>query len=142
MSFQVWGSISIYCLFHRSKSFFDYVLFFVFVFFSLTISTYVLCFIQPRDTSLILIFRKTRKYEKLLYVPSWSKNKKDKFICRRPKPAFPKRETLKAANKLPSNFDWRNVDGINYVSPVRNQGNSMACHSLTHSHILLFVSIC
>ena len=27
------------------------------------------------------------------------------------------------------NFDWRNVDGVNYVSPVRDQESCGSCYS-------------
>ena len=42
--------------------------------------------------------------------------------CRSPGPAPVTAEVEKAANDLPTSFDWRNVDGVNFVSPVRNQG--------------------
>ena len=31
-------------------------------------------------------------------------------------------EHEKLASALPTNFDWRDVNGLDYVSPVRNQG--------------------
>lgn len=31
-------------------------------------------------------------------------------------------ETKKLASKLPEEFDWRNVNGVNYLSPVTDQG--------------------
>ena len=38
-------------------------------------------------------------------------------------------EVLLQAKSLPDEFDWRNVDGKNYVSPVRNQGGCGSCYA-------------
>ena len=37
-------------------------------------------------------------------------------------PVEASQEIKDEADKLPENFDWRNVDGVNYISPVRDQG--------------------
>jgi cathepsin C len=34
---------------------------------------------------------------------------------------------------LPDNFDWRNVSGVNYVSPVRNQQSCGSCYIFASS---------
>jgi len=47
----------------------------------------------------------------------------------RPKPAPVTAEHKDIMSKLPDNFDWRNVDGVNYVSPVRNQGGCGSCYA-------------
>jgi len=33
--------------------------------------------------------------------------------------------------KLPANFDWRNVDGTNYDSPIRKQGECGSCYAIS-----------
>lgn len=33
-----------------------------------------------------------------------------------------KADVAKMASALPEQWDWRKVDGVNFVSPVRNQG--------------------
>jgi len=37
---------------------------------------------------------------------------------------------------LPRSFDWRNVDGVNYVSPVRNQGACGSCYAFSSMGML------
>ena len=37
--------------------------------------------------------------------------------------------TSKAVSELPENFDWRDIDGANYVSPIRNQQKCGSCYA-------------
>jgi len=46
-----------------------------------------------------------------------------------PSPAKATTTQKAAAAALPQSFDWRNVNGVNYVSPVRNQGGCGSCYS-------------
>ncbi|XP_035206656.1 dipeptidyl peptidase 1-like isoform X3 [Stegodyphus dumicola] len=45
---------------------------------------------------------------------------------------FPKR----FFKQLPEEFDWRNVSGINYVSPIRNQANCGSCYAFASMGML------
>ena len=37
----------------------------------------------------------------------------------------------KSANDLPDKFDWRNINGVNFLSPVRNQGRCGSCYAIS-----------
>ncbi|XP_067890076.1 dipeptidyl peptidase 1 [Heterodontus francisci] len=57
-------------------------------------------------------------------------------IPRRPRPMPVSEEMQKLAESLPESWDWRNVGGVNYVSPVRNQGSCGSCYSFSSMGML------
>lgn len=50
-------------------------------------------------------------------------------IPKRVRPAPVTADLAKMAAALPAHWDWRNVDGVNFVSPVRNQASCGSCYS-------------
>ncbi|XP_061433200.1 dipeptidyl peptidase 1-like [Lethenteron reissneri] len=54
----------------------------------------------------------------------------------RPKSSVVTEETRRLASTLPTSWDWRNVNGINYVSPIRNQGSCGSCYSFSSMAML------
>ncbi|XP_027798291.1 dipeptidyl peptidase 1 isoform X1 [Marmota flaviventris] len=54
----------------------------------------------------------------------------------RPKPAPLTVEIQQKILNLPASWDWRNVRGINFVSPVRNQGSCGSCYSFASMGML------
>ncbi|CAI5773428.1 dipeptidyl peptidase 1 [Podarcis lilfordi] len=54
----------------------------------------------------------------------------------RPKPAPLTAELMKQVSNLPESWDWRNVNGVNYVSPVRNQASCGSCYAFASMGML------
>ncbi|XP_028414306.1 dipeptidyl peptidase 1-like [Dendronephthya gigantea] len=71
-----------------------------------------------------------REYEKLtLREMMYKAGGPKKFQSPPPRPV--KKEDLEAADKLPTSFDWRDVNGVNYVSPIRNQLQCGSCYAFS-----------
>ncbi|XP_029025992.1 dipeptidyl peptidase 1 [Betta splendens] len=54
----------------------------------------------------------------------------------RVRPAPMRAGVASAAAALPERWDWRNVDGVNFVSPVRNQASCGSCYSFASMGML------
>ena len=51
-----------------------------------------------------------------------------------PRPAS--EEEKARARLLPESFDWTNVDGVNYVSPVRDQASCGSCYAFASAGLV------
>ncbi|XP_048215716.1 dipeptidyl peptidase 1 isoform X1 [Perognathus longimembris pacificus] len=54
----------------------------------------------------------------------------------RPKPAPLTAEIQEEVLHLPKSWDWRNIHGVNFVSPVRNQGPCGSCYAFASMGML------
>nr|AHX24182.1 cathepsin C [Sinonovacula constricta] len=52
-------------------------------------------------------------------------------IHNKPSPAPITQEQHQQLKSLPAEFDWRNVDGSNFVSPIRNQASCGSCYAFS-----------
>ncbi|KAL0973447.1 hypothetical protein UPYG_G00203780 [Umbra pygmaea] len=57
-------------------------------------------------------------------------------IPRRVRPANVTAPLAKLAAGLPKSWDWRNINGVNYLSPVRNQASCGSCYSFASMGML------
>ncbi|XP_027203714.2 dipeptidyl peptidase 1-like [Dermatophagoides pteronyssinus] len=57
-------------------------------------------------------------------------------IINRPKPLRATEQQKQLARSLPESFDWRNLNGIDYVSPVRDQGKCGSCYTFASMAML------
>ncbi|CAL1570277.1 unnamed protein product [Knipowitschia caucasica] len=57
-------------------------------------------------------------------------------IPARVRPAPVTSDLAKMAAALPAHWDWRNVNGVNFVSPVRNQASCGSCYSFASMGML------
>jgi len=54
----------------------------------------------------------------------------------RPKKNLATPYSEKSYANLPKSFDWRNVNGVNYLSPIRNQGHCGSCYAFASMGML------
>ncbi|XP_063232395.1 dipeptidyl peptidase 1-like isoform X2 [Bacillus rossius redtenbacheri] len=58
------------------------------------------------------------------------------WLPHRPAPAPASKELKMAAASLPPRLDWRNMSGVNFVSPVKNQGGCGSCYVFSATGML------
>lgn len=57
-------------------------------------------------------------------------------LLSRPPAAKITEKDVELASSLPDSWDWRNVGGVNYVSPIRNQGSCGSCYAFSSMGLL------
>lgn len=53
-----------------------------------------------------------------------------------PSPAISSKRVQNLADRLPKSFDWRKQNGVNYVSPIRNQGTCGSCYAFSSTAMI------
>ncbi|GLH14385.1 Cathepsin L-like proteinase [Gryllus bimaculatus] len=91
------------------------------------------------------INRKQNKWEAAVHEPFLTKTHaellkirggKMSWLAHRPQPVPPTQELMEKVAGLPQSFDWRNLGGINYVSPIRNQAICGSCYAFSSMGML------
>ncbi|XP_049813396.1 dipeptidyl peptidase 1-like [Schistocerca nitens] len=73
-----------------------------------------------------------KTYDELLSMAGGKRS----VVTERPQAAPVTMELKQRASYLPKQWDWRNVDGVNYVSPVRDQANCGSCFAFASAAML------
>ncbi|BFZ09041.1 hypothetical protein BsWGS_12080 [Bradybaena similaris] len=91
------------------------------------------------SVEMVSSINKAQKFWKATIYPQFEGLTKEDFInmaggrasriLSRPKPAPLTEEHRRLMASLPAQFDWRNIDGVNFVSPVRNQESCGSCYA-------------